>query len=208
MRWARRLACASLMLVASLGASLGAGAATAAAQAQAPKPEDAPPALVEESTPTAPVELDGVELFRVRGVSSFPAERRAQAIRDRIAAAAADPAISLDAIRITVAEGQLRISAGDRPIMAVLPADARVEQVSEESLALAHLAPCAPGGRVVSRGAIGRRVTERGDPLGARDVRAAARDSGVAGRRRLAEPPVDAPPASRASTRLASSRSS
>ena len=34
--------------------------------------------------PTAPVTLDGVALFRVVGVSAYPAERRAQSISSRI----------------------------------------------------------------------------------------------------------------------------
>src|SRR4029450_3326481 len=42
--------------------------------------------------PTAPVTVDGVALFRVRGISSYPAERRGAEIADRIARVAADSA--------------------------------------------------------------------------------------------------------------------
>jgi hypothetical protein len=38
----------------------------------------------------APVTLDGQPLFRVHGISGYPAERRAQAISERVAALAAD----------------------------------------------------------------------------------------------------------------------
>ncbi len=42
---------------------------------------------------TAPVIIDGVTLFRVRGVSAFPADERAEVIADRIRAVAADSGI-------------------------------------------------------------------------------------------------------------------
>jgi small-conductance mechanosensitive channel len=130
MRWARRLACVMAMLAASIGAAVHANA-----QGQDQPSADA----FEESTPTAPVELDGHVLFRVRGVSSFPADRRAEAIRERIAGAAADARIALDDFRIVSPEGQVTIVAGDTLLMAVVPADARVEHVTPEALALAHV---------------------------------------------------------------------
>ncbi len=61
--------------------------------------QGAAPASTDAALATAPVTLDGVELFRVRGVSSYPAETRAQAIGERIAAAAADRSIALDSLR-------------------------------------------------------------------------------------------------------------
>ena len=88
---------------------------------------------------TAPVELDGVVLFRVRGVSSFPAATRAQSIQDRIAAAAADPAIAIDSLRIVGTEGAFRIMAGEHLIMGVVDADASLDQVSRTELAAAHM---------------------------------------------------------------------
>jgi small-conductance mechanosensitive channel len=78
-------------------------------------------------------------LFYVRGVSSLPAEQRAAAIRQRIVSAAANPSMPIDAFQIANTEGQVAIVAADQPIMAVLPADAQLEQVSPASLALAHL---------------------------------------------------------------------
>src|SRR5262245_35958454 len=54
----------------------------------------------EAAITTAPVEIDGVELFRVRGVSSYPAAERARRIKERIEGAAADPTISIDSLRV------------------------------------------------------------------------------------------------------------
>ena len=88
---------------------------------------------------TAPVELDGVVLFRVRGVSSFPADQRARVIRDRLAEAAADPAVSVDALRLVEADGVTRIVAGSVMIMSIVDADAILEQVNRTELAAAHL---------------------------------------------------------------------
>jgi small-conductance mechanosensitive channel len=87
---------------------------------------------------TAPIELDGVVLFRVRGISSLPAEARANLIRDRIAAAAADRALPVDSIRVIESQGIVRIVARDLPIMAVASGDASLEQVSPTELAQAH----------------------------------------------------------------------
>src|SRR6185436_18148648 len=50
--------------------------------------------------PTAPVMVDGVTLFRVRGVSSYPAERRAAEIAKRIADVAGDRAIPVDSLKL------------------------------------------------------------------------------------------------------------
>lgn len=120
------------MLVASASAAMS-------AQEQAPAQNEPPAEQIAEDTPTAPVELDGNVLFRVRGVSSYPAERRAEGIRDRVASAASNTGIPLADFRIMVVEGQVRIVAADTVIMAVVPADARMEQMSAETLALAHL---------------------------------------------------------------------
>jgi small-conductance mechanosensitive channel len=96
-------------------------------------------AAVESEIVTAPVELDGVVLFNVRGVTAFPAEVRARQIRDRIAAVAADPALAIDSLRIVDSEGVLRIVAGDQPILGVVEADASLEQVSRAELAAVYL---------------------------------------------------------------------
>jgi small-conductance mechanosensitive channel len=127
-----------LVLAASLGVAVYARA-SAHTSAQTPAQDGAPAEQIDEDTPTAPVELDGEVVFRVRGVSSYPAERRAQAIRERIVTAASQSRIPLADFRIMVFDGQVRIVAADILIMAVVSADARLEQMSPETLALAHL---------------------------------------------------------------------
>jgi small-conductance mechanosensitive channel len=84
---------------------------------------------MEGAPPTAPVVVDGKVLLRVRGISSFPAERRARQIAGRIAAIGANPAISLDSLRAVDEGGSSQILAGDRLILQVFDGDAAVEQV-------------------------------------------------------------------------------
>ena len=88
---------------------------------------------------TAPVVFDGDTLFRVAGVSSFPAERRAQGIAERLAQVAADPAVPVDTFRVVQVDGITRILAGDRPIMAVFDVDGSLEQATVATLAQTHL---------------------------------------------------------------------
>src|SRR5262245_28464067 len=88
---------------------------------------------------TAPLELDGVELFRLRGTSSYPAEVRAAAVRDRFIAAANDPAVTPDSLRLVETNGLLTIAAGDLPIVTIVDADAALEQVGRTELANVHL---------------------------------------------------------------------
>jgi small-conductance mechanosensitive channel len=103
---------------------------------QTPPP---PQAAIEAELPTAPVTLDGVVLFRVRGVSSLPAESRAQVIEERIRAAAANPAMAPESVRAVEGDGLTRIVAGNEMLMGVLDADATREQVTRAALAEAHL---------------------------------------------------------------------
>lgn len=88
---------------------------------------------------TAPVEIDGVVLFRVRGVSSYPAAARAQLIRERIVALASDSTVPVDALQVVERGGLIGLAAGEHLIMTVVEADAVVEQVSREDLARAHV---------------------------------------------------------------------
>ena len=88
---------------------------------------------------TAPVEIDGEVLFRIRGVSSLPATDRAQRIRQRIVDVAKDPTVAPDSLRLVEMDAGTYLQAGNQPIMAVIDADARLEQVSRGVLAQAHL---------------------------------------------------------------------
>jgi small-conductance mechanosensitive channel len=96
-------------------------------------------ATPEAEVATAPVELDGTVLFRVRGVSSYPAEERARAIRGRLADVAADRSIAVDEVHAVEGDGAVRIVARDRIVLGVVDADATLEQVSRQELAAAHL---------------------------------------------------------------------
>ena len=89
---------------------------------------------------TAPVEFDGTVLFRVRGVSSLPATVRARNIGDRLNAAASDPSLALESLRIVDEGGASRVVIGGTTLMAVVDADAELEQVGRTDLAGVHLA--------------------------------------------------------------------
>jgi small-conductance mechanosensitive channel len=127
------------------GARRGAALAAALLLCSWPPTCDAGRLLAQEPLPpeaeieTAPVELDGQVLFRVRGASSMPAERRAAGIAMRIERVAADPSIPVNALKVSQSGGLDWIVAGDRPLVAVTDADARLEQLSSSELALAHL---------------------------------------------------------------------
>ncbi|MDH0091433.1 mechanosensitive ion channel family protein [Achromobacter mucicolens] len=128
---ARRLQ--SFILAAVLLAPLLAfGAAGDEARATAP--------ALESTLETAPVEIDGHVLFTVRGLSSFPAEKRAQSIGRRIEEAAADAAFASAALKVDTLETGSVILAGRIALMIVTDADAQLEQTTRENLAALHLA--------------------------------------------------------------------
>jgi small-conductance mechanosensitive channel len=119
---------AALLAIALL--SVAGPVAAAADDRQAGDPLDA-------EIRTAPVQVDGRTLFRVRGVSSLPAEERAAAIAGRIAALAADPQVAADSPTVVEGDGFSLIVSGERHVMAVAEADARLEQVGRLTLARA-----------------------------------------------------------------------
>src|SRR5688572_16378969 len=88
---------------------------------------------------TAPVELDGEILFRVRGVSSLPAAERAKRIREQIVAVAKDPSVGPDSLHVVEMEAASQLQAGNHPLMVIVDADAALEQVRRVVLAQAHL---------------------------------------------------------------------
>lgn len=99
--------------------------------------QEAPP---EQEIPTAPVIVDGEVLFRVRGVSAYPAERRAAEIARAIVEVAEDRTIPPEAIRAEPMDVGIRIVAGKRTVARVVPADAALEQVHVDVLAEAEVA--------------------------------------------------------------------
>ncbi|BFU94196.1 MAG: mechanosensitive ion channel protein [Nitrospira sp.] len=98
-----------------------------------------PPAAFDlDAMPTqtvATVSMDGEVLFRVHGVTAYPADRRAQNITARMHAIAADPVIQPHAIHVEEAEDRSTILAGDRFVVSVFDGDAKLEGVSRQILA-------------------------------------------------------------------------
>ncbi len=95
------------------------------------------PPMPEETTKeiaTAPVVIDGVFLFRVRGIQAYPAERRAREIADRIRKLAADPNLSKDSLRVEQLPNMSQIIADKTPVMLIYDADAQLEGIDRETL--------------------------------------------------------------------------
>lgn len=85
---------------------------------------------------SAQVVVDGAVLFRVRGTSAFPADKRAQSIAERIVAIAADPGFKREDLRIDESQaGVALVMAGSTRVMAVYAADAELEGVDARTLA-------------------------------------------------------------------------
>jgi len=99
----------------------------------------AAPGVDPEAEPsTAPVILDGTVLFRVRGVSTLPAQERASRIAERIVAAAEDPALDPGAVRIVEGAAGSELHAGAQRLMIVGEADAALEQAPRAAVAMLH----------------------------------------------------------------------
>ena len=91
--------------------------------------------------PGVPVVVRGDTLFRVYGrLGPLNVTARAAAIASRIDSASRTLTQRQDSVRVVEAEGQVVIMVGDAPIMAVLPADAGQEGVSEGELATRYAA--------------------------------------------------------------------
>jgi small-conductance mechanosensitive channel len=88
--------------------------------------------------PTAPVVLDGVTLFRVRGISSYPAERRAAEIANRIADVAADRAIPAESLVVQDTPTASIVVAKGQRLFGVLDADAELEGLTRQLVAGAY----------------------------------------------------------------------
>ncbi|MBP6335689.1 MAG: mechanosensitive ion channel [Bacteroidia bacterium] len=83
----------------------------------------------------SPVEVDGVKLFYVRGISTFPAKERASTISRRIRKAAANHSINADSVRIITEETKFKIYAGTEFVMNVYNVDGENEGVSQSLMA-------------------------------------------------------------------------
>ena len=88
---------------------------------------------------TAPVRLDGEDLFRLRGVSAYPAEQRARFTVDHIRAVARDHGFDVQNLRLEETPFSCDIRAGKVVVLTLFDADARLEDVERHTLALANL---------------------------------------------------------------------
>jgi len=96
------------------------------------------PARNDAAVQTAPVRVDGVALFPVRGIAAHPARERAASIAGRIKAIAADPAVKADTIAAVEQDHSTDIMAGDRIIMSIFDEDAELEGVHRRRLATVY----------------------------------------------------------------------
>ena len=105
-----------------------------AALAADPAADDGPAEAAREA-PTAPVVVDGRTLFELRGVSSYPAKRRAARVRAQILTLARTP--SFEPAELTVVELPLesRLVAPGRIVVRLVDADAEPEGVTRHVLA-------------------------------------------------------------------------
>ncbi|MDX1387427.1 MAG: mechanosensitive ion channel [bacterium] len=84
----------------------------------------------QETIETAPVILDGNELFSLRGTRTYPAERRARQVAERIIQVAQDPKIPVESIVAVPQPNAVEIKAGKKRILYVFDVDAKIEALS------------------------------------------------------------------------------
>ena len=102
----------------------------------------ASPSDIDEAAPSerAPVTLDGEVLFQVLGFATYPAAERAEVIKQRILAVAADPSVAVDSLRVVEMKDRTRITAGDRLVIDIFDLDVAAQGVSREIMAQRVLA--------------------------------------------------------------------
>jgi small-conductance mechanosensitive channel len=105
-----------------------------------PAPTPASNAEEADEVIVAPVIVDGMTVLRVRGIASFPAEKRAELIAARIRALAEDRRFSESTLRIEEAGNASRILAGEQLVLTITEADAHLERLDRHTLANAALA--------------------------------------------------------------------
>ena len=99
------------------------------------KIEDVDPEIAGDNLNIAPVQVDGAELFRVKGISTFTAEQRAASISNRIEQAARNSGISADSVKITADGEKFKIFAGNEFIMNLYDTDAQLENLNRTVMA-------------------------------------------------------------------------
>jgi len=104
--------------------------------------EEAPPTprILQSNAPSAasvdmaPLIIDGETLFRLRGISSYPARNRANDVADRIRNIARDPSIASTDIRLVERQDRTDIVAGEQRIVSIVDIDAEAEQMTGRQL--------------------------------------------------------------------------
>ena len=123
------LQCGVLRCLLCLAVLFGILSTSVLAQQQEPPPDPT-------GTTVAPVILDGNKLFRVRGMSSYPATRRAAEIRQRIIALANDESFTTAQLTVTNEETSRSIvMAGNQEVFNLFDEDAALENSKREVLA-------------------------------------------------------------------------
>lgn len=103
--------------------------------AQAQQSEQSHDRQSSEPTHRVEVVIDGEALFSVRGVSAFPAERRAAQIRERIIEVAQNPEIGPDDLVVVDYDDRTEITAAGETLLYVFDIDAELEGVDRHLLA-------------------------------------------------------------------------
>jgi small-conductance mechanosensitive channel len=100
----------------------------------------APDVPREQAVDRAPVVIDDMTLFSLRGVQAYPAEDRVKAVADRIRKVAADRSISTASLVIVESEHSSDIMAGQERLVSIFDVDAAADGVSRQVLARVCLA--------------------------------------------------------------------
>jgi hypothetical protein len=125
----------SLCVVYRIALALVAAAAASVAFMLLEPPANAYQEAAASEIETAPVEIDGYQLFSLRGFSARPARQRALEISGRIRDLAADRSFSEKNLRFIEVGEQVRILGADRLVMVVTDADSGFEGVPRIVLA-------------------------------------------------------------------------
>ena len=83
----------------------------------------------------ARVTIDGETLFSLRGVSAYPAERRAREVAARIRAVAANPAIAANSVKLEDRPPSIWITVDGTRLLSVFDEDAALEETTRDRLA-------------------------------------------------------------------------
>lgn len=99
----------------------------------------APNVTQEQTVATAPVIIDDMTLFSVRGIQAFQAEQRAGTIADSIRKVASDRSIPVASLAVFETEHSTDIMAGKERLVSIYDVDAAPDGISRQVLAKLYL---------------------------------------------------------------------